>query len=95
MAHKTLTPIKSPQLWYQEQKKGLVEAVIIENFGKGPAWYRLWVPTNSDEKVQAAIVKRVANDWGLELKHWSRLISDTSPLTDELMRMPKCSKTSS
>ncbi|MNN26924.1 hypothetical protein D3C81_1404450 [compost metagenome] len=92
MAHKKLTPIKNPQLWYQEQKNGLVEAVIIENFGKGPVWYRLWVPANSDDaKVRNAIVKRMSHDHGIQLDHWSRLLSNTSPLTDELVGMPRCS----
>lgn len=80
MAHKSLDSILSPQLWYQEQPNGLVEAVIIENFGNGPKWYRLWVPSNSDEKVRNAIVKRMASDHNIELKHFSRLMSNTSPL---------------
>lgn len=87
MAHKKLNKLKSPQLWYQEQKNGLVEAVVIENFGKGPVWYRLWVPAHTDEtKVRNAIVKRMAGDHGIELNGWSRLISNTSPLTPELLR---------
>lgn len=87
MAHKKLNKINSPQLWYQEQKNGLVEAVVIENFGEGPAWFRLWVPTNTDKaKVRNAIVKRMASDHSIELGHCSWLLSSTSPLTPELLR---------
>jgi hypothetical protein len=81
MAHKTLTQLKNPQLWYQEQKNGLVEAVVVENFGDGPGWYRLWVPAQKDQiKVQAAIVKRMIHDHGIELKGYSRLISNDNPV---------------
>lgn len=83
MAHKKLTKLKSPQLWYQEQKNGLVEAVVIENFGDGPAFWRLWVPANADEmKVQKAIVKRMASDYDIDLSSHSRLISNRNPIND-------------
>lgn len=82
MAHKTLNKLKNPQLWYQEQKNGLVEAVVVENFGAGPEWFRIWVPTNTDEKVRKAIVKRMASDHGIELENWSRLMSNTNPLIE-------------
>jgi len=80
MAHKKLNVLTNPQLWYQEQKNGLVEAVVVENFGAGPNWFRLWVPAQKDQiKVQAAIVKRMVHDHGIELKGYTRLISDTNP----------------
>lgn len=83
MAHKTLTKLKSPQLWYQEQKNGLVEAVVIENFGSGPAFWRLWVPANKDNcKVVKAIVKRMASDYSIDLQHSSLLMSSRNPLHD-------------
>lgn len=87
MAHKKLNKIKSPQLWYQEQKNGLVEAVVIENFGQGPAWWRLWVPSNADEmKVQKAIVKRMASDYSIDLSGHSRLMSNRNPINDLPMK---------
>lgn len=82
MAHKKLNKITSPQLWYQEQKNGLVEVVVIENFGKGPAWWRLWVPANDDETVRKSIVKRMAKDYNINLEGWSRLMSSTNPIND-------------
>lgn len=82
MAHKKLVPVIQPQLWYQTQPNGLVEAVVIERFGAGPASYRLWVPAGDDEKVRKAIVKRMASDYGIELTGWSRLMSNTNPLIE-------------
>lgn len=86
MAHKKLNKITNPQLWYQEQKNGLVEAVVVDNFGAGPNWFRLWVPANKDDvKLQKAIVKRMASDHSIELAHYTRLISQRNPVNDFLL----------
>lgn len=92
MAHKKLNKLKSPQLWYQEQKNGLVEAVVIDNFGQGPGCYRLWVPTNTDiQKVVKAIVKRMASDYSIDLSHSSLLRSNRNPLLDlPVKELKKC-----
>ena len=83
MGHKRLTKLNNPQLWYQEQKNGLIEAVVVENFGAGPEWFRLWVPAQKDQiKVQAAIVKRMVHDHGIELVNYTRLISTKNPCED-------------
>lgn len=90
MAHKKLIKLNSPQLWYQEQKNGLVEAVVIENFGRGPAFWRLWVPANSDNgKVVKAIVKRMASDYNIDLQHSSLLMSNRNPINDLPMKDAK------
>lgn len=88
MAHKKLSKLKNPQLWYQEQKNGLVEAVVVENFGDGPEWFRLWVPANEDDvKVQRAIVKRMVHDHKVELVDYSRFISNDNPANKFLMKV--------
>lgn len=78
MAYKPLKKLIHPQLWRKPQPNGLVEVVVIDNFGKGPNWYRLWVPNT--KHVDDAIKKRMSSDHQIDLQDWSALYSNTSPL---------------
>lgn len=83
MSKKSLITLKAtPQLWYQTQSNGLVEVIIIAQQCDDSTLWRLWVPAGDDEKVRAAIVKRMASDNGINLVSWSRLMSNTSPLKE-------------
>ena len=86
---KTLT---NPQVWLGSPKNGMIECVILENWGDGPLAARLWVPYKGDKydvREQSAalekVKKRVKLDFGIELGHYSSLCSKDNPL-DKLLK---------
>lgn len=81
MARKSLRRLTSPQLWYKEQKNGLIEVAVIENFGSGPAFWCLWVPIHKDDaKVKEVIARRMAKDYNIDLVNYNMLASPINPI---------------
>ena len=89
MSKKNLRTLVHPQVWLGKPAKGMVECVILENFGDGPLAARLWVPckeelTPSERlKVMERVKKRLKLDNGILLEHYSGLLSHKHPLKED------------
>jgi hypothetical protein len=90
MSKKNLRTLTHPQVWLGKPSKGMVECVILENFGDGPLAARLWVPckevldTAEHIKVIERVRKRLKQDNGILLEHYSGLASHKHPLKEEV-----------
>lgn len=82
MAKKT-NKIAYPQVWIGPLKNGMREVAIIENFGNGPAWWRLWVPSKEKDSytnLMSRVKKRMRGDHSIDLDYNSWLCSQENPL---------------
>jgi hypothetical protein len=85
--NKKLDKIKHPCKWVGKPKNGMVEVVIVDNFGDGPNWWRMWVPhTEKDNmlSINSKVVKRMRSDHNIALEHCSAIMSRENPFIELL-----------